>query len=310
MHSPAFVRTWEAEFRELGLHGPLDFTLSADMRFVGQAFEVAVDLDPARLGSLDSRLILPERFAAAHYRLYRHGGDPGRRVEIVGSALWDSPQAGGVAGYYRTADGVARPGGSTDAHRRSHAYTARLLTAASLAAWTTLLAGPALLESYSSTIWVPPDLAGHPRCGRQHAAAEEAGMTLDPVDYAIISQALIAAAREMGAKLVRSAFSTVLREARDGSAALLDARGNTVAQAELIPMQLGTIGHIFQPCAALYPLDELQEGDFFAINDPYSGGQHLPGRVPVPSDLLRRAADRVFRFGCASSRSWRWQPGS
>jgi N-methylhydantoinase B len=100
-------------------------------------------------------------------------------------------------------------------------------------------------------------------------------MSLDPVDYAIISQALIAAAREMGAKLVRSAFSTVLREARDGSAALLDAKGNTVAQAELIPMQLGTIGHIFQPCAAMYPLETLEEGDFFAINDPYSGGQHL-----------------------------------
>lgn len=100
-------------------------------------------------------------------------------------------------------------------------------------------------------------------------------MTLDPVDYAIISQALIAAAREMGVKLVRSAYSTVLREARDGSAALLDAQGNTVAQAELIPMQLGTIGHIFQPCAALYPVETLVEGDFFAINDPYSGGQHL-----------------------------------
>ncbi len=100
-------------------------------------------------------------------------------------------------------------------------------------------------------------------------------MTLDPVDYAIISQALIAAAREMGVKLVRSAYSTVLREARDGSAALLDAHGNTVAQAELIPMQLGTIGHIFQPCAALYPVETLEPGDFFAINDPYSGGQHL-----------------------------------
>jgi N-methylhydantoinase B len=100
-------------------------------------------------------------------------------------------------------------------------------------------------------------------------------MIVDPVDYAIISQALIAAAREMGAKLVRSAYSTVLREAKDGSAALLDAHGNTVAQAELIPMQLGTIGHIFQPCAALYPVETLEEGDFFAINDPYSGGQHL-----------------------------------
>jgi N-methylhydantoinase B len=103
----------------------------------------------------------------------------------------------------------------------------------------------------------------------------EPSAKLDPVDYAIISQSLIAAAREMGAKLIRSAYSTVLREARDGSAALLDAQGNTIAQAELIPMQLGTIGHVFQPCRALYPNETLRPGDFFVINDPYSGGQHL-----------------------------------
>jgi N-methylhydantoinase B len=100
-------------------------------------------------------------------------------------------------------------------------------------------------------------------------------MTLDPVEYAIISQSLLAAAREMGVKLIRSAYSTILREARDGSAALLDVRGQTVAQAELIPMQLGTIGRIFGPCAALYPPDTLEPGDFLIINDPYSGGQHL-----------------------------------
>lgn len=99
--------------------------------------------------------------------------------------------------------------------------------------------------------------------------------TLDPVDYAIISQSFIAAAREMGVKLIRSAYSTVLREARDGSAALLDAKGDTIAQAELIPMQLGTIGHVFRECARLYPNETLEPGDFFIINDPYSGGQHL-----------------------------------
>jgi N-methylhydantoinase B len=98
---------------------------------------------------------------------------------------------------------------------------------------------------------------------------------LDPVDYAVLSQSLIAAAREMGAKLIRSAYSTILREARDGSAALLDASGATVAQAELIPMQLGTIGHIFGPCAALYPPETLGPDEVLLINDPYSGGQHL-----------------------------------
>lgn len=100
-------------------------------------------------------------------------------------------------------------------------------------------------------------------------------MQLDPVEYAILSQSVIAAAREMGVKLIRSAYSTILREARDGSAALLDAAGGTVAQAELIPMQLGSIGRVFQPCAAMFPAETLEEGDFLVINDPYSGGQHL-----------------------------------
>ena len=100
-------------------------------------------------------------------------------------------------------------------------------------------------------------------------------MTLDPVEYAIISQSLIAAAREMGVKLIRSAYSNILREARDGSAALLDAKGNTVAQAELIPMQLGSIGRIFAACTAVYPPETLEPDDAFFINDPYSGGQHL-----------------------------------
>jgi N-methylhydantoinase B len=100
-------------------------------------------------------------------------------------------------------------------------------------------------------------------------------MAIDPVDQAVISQGLIAAAREMGVKLVRSAYSPVVREANDCSAALLDRFGNVVAQAELIPMQLGPIGATFGPCAELYPTDTLQEGDFYINNDPFQGGQHL-----------------------------------
>ncbi len=101
-------------------------------------------------------------------------------------------------------------------------------------------------------------------------------MTIDPVDQAVISQGLIAAAKEMGVKLVRSAYSPVVREANDCSAALLDRHGNVVAQAELIPMQLGPIGTTFRPCAELYPPEDLEEGDFYINNDPYNGGQHVP----------------------------------
>ncbi len=101
-------------------------------------------------------------------------------------------------------------------------------------------------------------------------------MRVEAVDQAVISQALVAAAREMGVKLVRSAYSPVVREANDCSAALLDTQGNVVAQAELIPMQLGPIGTTFRPCAELYPPEDLQEGDFYINNDPYNGGQHVP----------------------------------
>ena len=99
---------------------------------------------------------------------------------------------------------------------------------------------------------------------------------VDPVDQAVISQALIAAAREMGAKLVRSAYSPVVREASDCAAALLDPHGNVVAQAELIPMQLGPIGTTFRPCAELFPVEDLVEGDFYINNHPFEGGQHVP----------------------------------
>lgn len=98
---------------------------------------------------------------------------------------------------------------------------------------------------------------------------------LDPVDHAVITQGLIASAREMGVKLIRSAYSTIIREAADASAALFDRDGNVVAQAELIPMQLGPMSEIFRSCAAVYPVESLEEGDFYITNDPYSGGQHL-----------------------------------
>ena len=106
--------------------------------------------------------------------------------------------------------------------------------------------------------------------------------TFSAADQAVITQALLAAANEMGAKLIRSAHSPIVREASDASTALLDLDGNVVAQAELIPLQLGSITHTFEACAATVPLEELGEGDFYINNDPFNGGQHVQiGRAHV-----------------------------
>mgnify|MGYP003310708259 FL=1 len=98
---------------------------------------------------------------------------------------------------------------------------------------------------------------------------------LDPVEHAVISQALMAAGKEMGVKLIRSSYSNIVREAQDASAALFDRDGRVIAQAELIPMQLGPMSDIFRACADVAPPNALREVDFFINNDPYGGGQHL-----------------------------------
>lgn len=100
-------------------------------------------------------------------------------------------------------------------------------------------------------------------------------MTLSDVDNAILNRALIAASHEMGAKLIRSAHSPIVREAQDCSAALTDPTGRVVAQAELTAIQLGSISHTLATCLARFPAQSLTPDDFLINNDPFNGGQHV-----------------------------------
>jgi N-methylhydantoinase B len=95
---------------------------------------------------------------------------------------------------------------------------------------------------------------------------------LDPVTLSVLASALAGIAEEMGALLVRSAYSSNIKERRDCSAALFDAEGRMVAQAEHIPVHLGAMP---EAVAAVMERDP-RPGDVFALNDPYSGGTHLP----------------------------------
>ena len=101
------------------------------------------------------------------------------------------------------------------------------------------------------------------------------GTTTDMATLAIFGKALAAAAQEMGINLVRAAYSTVVREARDCSAALLDTEGNVIAQAEMIPMMLAALGECFAACTRRFPIETIQPGEALILNDPYAGGHHL-----------------------------------
>ena len=95
---------------------------------------------------------------------------------------------------------------------------------------------------------------------------------LDPVTLSVLASALAGVAEEMGAVLIRGSYSSNIKERRDCSTALFDARGRMVAQAEHIPVHLGAMPE----AVAAVMRREPSPGDVFAINDPYSGGTHLP----------------------------------
>jgi N-methylhydantoinase B len=92
------------------------------------------------------------------------------------------------------------------------------------------------------------------------------------IELQIIGSLLRAVAEEMGAVLVRSAFSANIKERRDCSTALFDERGRMIAQAEHIPVHLGAM-----PAAvAAVMRHDPAFGEVWALNDPYAGGTHLP----------------------------------
>ena len=95
---------------------------------------------------------------------------------------------------------------------------------------------------------------------------------LDPVTLSVLASALSGAAEEMGAVLIRGAYSSNIKERRDCSAALFDVEGKMVAQAEHIPVHLGAMPEAVAAVMGRNP----ESGDVFALNDPYSGGTHLP----------------------------------
>lgn len=97
-------------------------------------------------------------------------------------------------------------------------------------------------------------------------------MTLDPVTLQVMVGALRATCEEMGATLIRSAYSANIKERHDCSTAIFDARGELVMQAEHIPVHLGSM-----PDAVAAVLDlEQRPGQAWILNDPYRGGTHLP----------------------------------
>lgn len=103
------------------------------------------------------------------------------------------------------------------------------------------------------------------------------GNRVDAVTVEIVGNLLLSVAEEMGVALIKSAYSTNIKERRDISTAVFDPEGNMVAQAEHVAMHLGSLLGIIKEVYKKHAPNEIKPGDMFMGNDPYNGGgTHLP----------------------------------
>jgi N-methylhydantoinase B len=122
--------------------------------------------------------------------------------------------------------------------------------------------------------------------------------TLDPITTEIIRSAFTAAADEMNATLIRSAYTPVIYEMKDCSVALLDADHRVLGQSAGLPIFLGNLEICTRLTEEQYGREGWQPGDVWVMNDSYMTGTHLNdmtafGPIFVDGELTGFAACRA-----------------
>lgn len=98
----------------------------------------------------------------------------------------------------------------------------------------------------------------------------------DPVTFEVVRSAIYAICAEMKSVIMRTSFSPLLSLSADLSCAMLDPDGGVVGQGNDIPVHLGAVPFTVRAAFKSFPLSSWKEGSGVLMNDPYSGGTHLP----------------------------------
>ena len=104
--------------------------------------------------------------------------------------------------------------------------------------------------------------------------------TTDVITQEVIRARLDGIVREMQAAVLRTGFSTIIRESHDFSAGVTDRDGSVVGQYSPLPPHLGAYPECVQGVLRFYSFDEMEEDDCFLINHPYYSG------CPHPNDMV------------------------
>jgi N-methylhydantoinase B len=103
---------------------------------------------------------------------------------------------------------------------------------------------------------------------------------MDPIELEILWQRLISIMDEVDSIIVKTTFSTILRESRDFACILTDKLGRSLCQSQLSTANFSAVYPLTaKALLAHFPLETLREGDVLATNDPWLGTGHLPDYI-------------------------------
>ena len=255
----------------------------ADVCYVGQSYHLEIPLQTDAANPLET---LYRDFLAAHDRIYGHSTEGAARIVNLRS-------------IHRST--VGRPATAAPARSQgdnAHKGKRSILTAesdrfipADVYDRSTMRDRPRDSRSghCRATRHDDPDRARLARdCRRRrhpyhHRRLREQAMTsqakteaLDPITVEVVRYKLDGIANEMQSTLLRSSFSPIVKEGLDASASLFTADGTTLSQSCSIPIHLATLIPAVAKVLETYPIDGMRDGDIYILNDPYTGGTHLP----------------------------------
>lgn len=247
---------------------------SADMRYVGQGFEIEVPLPP---GPCDGTEAIVEAFRAAYERVFTRTID-WAEVELVALRIVATLPLTDATAPLLLDEAEAESGQSQRDIVRADGDT---ITARCLQ-WSEVpgtIIGPALVAQAGSTlVLMPGDAAERGAMSiAQLTLAQEATHegAFDAVRTEVLWRRLIGVVDEASAALVRSAFSTVVRESDDFSVVITDASGTLLAQGhKSIPSFIGSLPRTVEHFRAVFG-DGIDDGDILITNDPWWGTGHL-----------------------------------
>ena len=103
---------------------------------------------------------------------------------------------------------------------------------------------------------------------------------INSITLEIIANGITSIAEQMGVILTKTGYSTNIKERKDLSVAVFSPEGKLLSLAQHIPLHFSSLSGAVEILTEKYCKEDLQEGDVFIANDPYSGGgSHLPDLV-------------------------------